>query len=197
MKPEILLTLYISSVGSNFIPTYSSEPTPCETKTASICSTSTSLGITVSSTFTITTTAEVSSSCATIFGCEASSTATSITTASTAYCSSAPTTSDSGAFEKVQAAPACPVAVTYIVWPMDGTDPSQTDDIYAHLQSLSNSVTPSTTKNFGVNYWAILLTDSEASTLRNYENVCFPSIVTFRTFLLQCTAIPCWKNFIA
>ena len=63
--------------------TYESDPEKqCETESASICSTTTSYGVTTTGTITSTTTTSVSSTCETIFGCDVTDSATATATTS-------------------------------------------------------------------------------------------------------------------
>ncbi|KFY94278.1 hypothetical protein V500_03359 [Pseudogymnoascus sp. VKM F-4518 (FW-2643)] len=57
------------TIGNDNIPTYSSEPTSCKTETASICSTTTSFGVSVSNSETVTTATSTASTCTTVAGC--------------------------------------------------------------------------------------------------------------------------------
>lgn len=72
--------LYIS-VGNDGIPTYSSEPDQCVTKTASLCVTTTSIGAS---------TTQVASACEPIRGCDVDDSAT--TTATSSGCSTSTVT---------------------------------------------------------------------------------------------------------
>lgn len=58
-------------MGTNGIPTYSNEPA-CETVSASICSTTTSYGLSADGQVTKTTATSVMSTCETVLGCEVS-----------------------------------------------------------------------------------------------------------------------------
>ncbi|KAH7121867.1 hypothetical protein B0J13DRAFT_159288 [Dactylonectria estremocensis] len=73
------------TVGPDHVPTFSSEPTECETESAEMCITSTSYGVSIGESVTSTTATEVISTCGTVFGCnvddsDATATATSVTT---------------------------------------------------------------------------------------------------------------------
>ncbi|KUJ21671.1 uncharacterized protein LY89DRAFT_729181 [Mollisia scopiformis] len=71
------------TIGNDNIPTYSSEPSSCERETtASLCPTTSSIGVTVSAGVTLTTTASTST-CSTISGCNVQNSATTTTEACT------------------------------------------------------------------------------------------------------------------
>ena len=75
-----------NSIGPDHVPTYSSEPDkPCETRSASICSTTTSL-VSVVSRGTTTTSTSTTATCATILGCNVKdqSTGTAVSSSATA-----------------------------------------------------------------------------------------------------------------
>ncbi|KAF4332245.1 oviduct-specific glyco [Fusarium beomiforme] len=74
-------------VGPGNTPTFSDEPTACETDSAELCVTSTSYGVSVDATATSTVTSDVSSTCGIVYGCKVQDhsqtvTATEVTTAS-------------------------------------------------------------------------------------------------------------------
>lgn len=69
-----------SSIGTNGQPTFSEEPS-CETVSASICSTTTSYGLSASGDVTKTTTTSVMSTCETIHGCSVTDYETATATA--------------------------------------------------------------------------------------------------------------------
>lgn len=91
----------------------------CETKSASICSTSTSFGVTTTGTITSTTTTAVSSTCETVFGCDVTDTATDTTTTSITGACALPT-QPSGALNARQYDPEC--GANAIVYPTDRYD---------------------------------------------------------------------------
>ncbi|PHH91606.1 hypothetical protein CDD83_11010 [Cordyceps sp. RAO-2017] len=64
-------------IGPDHVPSFSSEPTKCETKTAEICVTSTSYGVSISASATSTIRTQVLSTCGQIYGCGVEDTATS------------------------------------------------------------------------------------------------------------------------
>ncbi|KAF7551883.1 hypothetical protein G7Z17_g4720 [Cylindrodendrum hubeiense] len=70
-------------VGPDHVPTFSEEPTECETETAEMCVTSTSYGVSVGNGVTSTTATQVTSSCGTVYGCDVEDSATSVTDATT------------------------------------------------------------------------------------------------------------------
>ncbi|KAJ3545559.1 hypothetical protein NM208_g2454 [Fusarium decemcellulare] len=76
------------TVGPKQSPTFSEEPTECETESAELCVTSTSYSVSVDATMTNTVTSDVTSICGTVYGCKVqdvdhSATATVTSTAST------------------------------------------------------------------------------------------------------------------
>ncbi|PSK34076.1 hypothetical protein B9Z65_8402 [Elsinoe australis] len=89
--PSLSITVSISgtlppwpaiTIDSNRVPSFESEPSPCETESAELCFTSTSFDV---NSATVTTSSQVLSTCATVFGCNVQDSATSTTT--TATCS--------------------------------------------------------------------------------------------------------------
>ncbi|RSL98939.1 hypothetical protein CEP52_010061 [Fusarium oligoseptatum] len=75
------------TVGPKQTPTFSEEPTECETESAELCVTSTSYSVTVDATTTSTVASDVISTCGTVYGCKVedvdqSATATATSTAS-------------------------------------------------------------------------------------------------------------------
>ncbi|KAH7121439.1 hypothetical protein EDB81DRAFT_813954 [Dactylonectria macrodidyma] len=73
------------TVGPDHVPTFSSEPTECETESAEMCITSTSYGVSIGDSVTSTTATQVISTCGTVFGCnvedsDTTATVTSVTT---------------------------------------------------------------------------------------------------------------------
>ncbi|KAF4448370.1 hypothetical protein F53441_8178 [Fusarium austroafricanum] len=75
------------TVGPGNTPTFSNEPTACETESAELCATSTSYSVNVDVTVTSTVTSDVISTCGTVYGCKVQGrsqtiTATDISTAS-------------------------------------------------------------------------------------------------------------------
>jgi hypothetical protein len=80
------------TIGPDNLPTYEPKPTDgpddgCKTESAEVCLTSTSFGV---DTATVTTTSSVLSTCATIFGCDVTDSASSTATTSTASSSDYP-----------------------------------------------------------------------------------------------------------
>lgn len=71
--------LTLCRIGNDHIPTYSAEPTSCETKSASFCATTTSFGVSVSNKATVTTATQVLSTCSAILGCNVEDTGSTTT----------------------------------------------------------------------------------------------------------------------
>ncbi|KAM7214287.1 Peptidase S8/S53 domain containing protein [Rhypophila decipiens] len=85
------------TIGPDGNPTFPPKPTngpegECETKSAELCLTRTSFGMTISDGATMTTTTAVLSTCATVFGCNVQD--ASVTATSTGGCTSASTVTD-------------------------------------------------------------------------------------------------------
>ncbi|KAM0547775.1 hypothetical protein ACHAPJ_010236 [Fusarium lateritium] len=67
------------TIGPGNIPTFSEEPTSCETESAEMCITSTSYSVNVEATTTSTVTSDVISTCGTIYGCSVQDVSHSVT----------------------------------------------------------------------------------------------------------------------
>ncbi|KAJ4250238.1 hypothetical protein NW762_012053 [Fusarium torreyae] len=67
------------TIGPGNIPTFSEEPTSCETESAEMCITSTSYNVKVEATTTSTVTSDVISTCGTIYGCSVQDVSHSVT----------------------------------------------------------------------------------------------------------------------
>lgn len=97
-------------------------------------------------------TTDVRSTCGTVIGCNAQGTSTSTSTT----------------------ASSTPTGQTHVVFPKDGNDQSQIDQIAAQLQKFVNSPTDlkdSTTETFGLNFWLLPVTEGQAEEIRGIPNV--------------------------
>lgn len=92
----MILTTRLQSVGPDHVPTFPPKPPDgeCVTKSAQLCATKTSFGVSVSRTATITTTSKVLSTCSTVYGCDAQGHDTTVTTTGTGSCTATTTVTD-------------------------------------------------------------------------------------------------------
>jgi len=157
-------------IGPDKSPIFPPEPTDgpkkCSKQTAEFCATTTKYGVSTSDTITKTTSTSVLSTCGTITGCAVTDSSTTATK----------TTTCGG--RTIATGGSCPTAVTYphVVYPVDGTDSSQTDEIARQLLSFvekKDDLTSSGGKRLGINYWKIPLNDTAPKDVRSIANVRF------------------------
>ncbi|EJT70249.1 hypothetical protein GGTG_12422 [Gaeumannomyces tritici R3-111a-1] len=108
-------------------------------------------------------------------GCSVTATTTSI------QCSTA--TAEAGQLGRRQASgpadggniPMCPSVLEWVVWPEDGEIRTQTKSIYEalldHVGNRSAAIETSGSKNMGVNYWRVNMTQRQAQSARSIPNV--------------------------
>ncbi|KAL8407129.1 hypothetical protein RB596_009670 [Gaeumannomyces avenae] len=108
-------------------------------------------------------------------GCSVTATTTSI------QCSTA--TTEAGQLGRRQASgpadggniPMCPSVLEWVVWPEDGEIRTQTKSIYEalldHVGNRSAAIETSGSKNMGVNYWRVNMTQGQAQSARSIPNV--------------------------
>jgi hypothetical protein len=124
------------TIGPDNLPTYEPKPTDgpddgCKTESAEVCLTSTSFGV---DTATVTTTSSVLSTCATIFGCDVTDSASSTATTSTASSSDYPYSCTLGctacvAKRGLTTATAAP--------PLPTTDTKKAKDLFSYSRNLT------------------------------------------------------------
>ncbi|KAK6827401.1 hypothetical protein PG987_010742 [Apiospora arundinis] len=134
------------TVGNDYVPTFPSEPEPtkCETKTASMCSTTTSgSGTTACSTQTA----------APKTGCSESVTASTTTLSCRASATE---------------------VREWLVWPKDGKVAEQTKSVFAKLEELvgdENKIRVSDNESVGVLYWSVMLEKGQEEQVKKMEYV--------------------------
>ena len=132
-------------------PEASPKPDNCKTDTGDVCFYHTTVSPVTTNQAT-TTTSKVSSTCATVAGCDVQGeTSSTATTAS-----------------------GTPTVLTYAVYPSDGTNQAQVTAIAGQLQKFVNNpsdIIASNTKTFGLNYWLLPLDSDSVDDVRNVANV--------------------------
>jgi hypothetical protein len=81
-------------------------------------------------------------------------------------------------------APACPIAEWYVLWPRDGNNAHETDNIAKELNEIlrnKNHIRVSEVKAFGVNFWRAYLNPGQVEDVLKITN-----IVSVRTECIDC-----------
>ncbi|KAH8891558.1 hypothetical protein GQ53DRAFT_823579 [Thozetella sp. PMI_491] len=167
------------TIGPDQVPIIPPPPEgdECVTKTASLCTKTTSFGVTVSSSTTKTTATSTGTSCARIQGCDVTAKTVTTKTASTASCTATPTDSGSRRMAARQdgGGGSCPVTFVYAVMPSNPTDSATNALIAANLLTFVNGdptkIKTSNSKSAGINYWQLRMTVDQATDFRNFQGV--------------------------
>jgi hypothetical protein len=110
-----------------------------------------------------------------VSGC--SVTATTTTSYSECSGSSVPNMTASAMFGST---PACNTTATYVVYPSNGTDSSETEAIMQQLATIvdSSNITELDASGYGVVYWTLPLTAEQASQVAAFANVGLSDIIS-------------------